>query len=459
MKRSELRSLLALALPLVAAQLGQHMMSLVDAILVGRLGPEAQAGVCNGNGIYFAFTLLGFGAVMGCEPLISQAIGAGQSDRARAVRRAALQVALLVALPMTLIIGLSPTVLPRLGIAPDITEETRRYLFGRLPGVLPFLLFAGERAYLQSLGRTRPIIVSVVLANLINFIGNLLLIYGDRALVRVGLGAHGLPALGVLGAGLASSLSTWLSFLVLSRAIAALKMASTKHSLSQLRQQIVEIGLPIGLQLFAEIGLFAAAGLLASHISAVAGGAHQTAIALASCTFIVAVGLGAATSTRVGLHVGAGDSEAARRAGFTGLALVTGFMACCGVLFVAVPHTLGSLVTNSAEVLASAEPLIVIAAFFQISDGLQAVAAGALRGAGDTRASFVANVVGHYGVGLPVALWLGLHRHMGIVGLWWGLLCGLTAVALFLVVRFVVLSSRPMKPVQAAPAEDPPVFQ
>ena len=184
--------------------------------------------------------------------------------------------------------------------------------------------------------------------------------------------------------------------------------------------------------------------MLAGRLGAEVAAAHQVAITMASLTFCVTLGIGAATSVRVGQHIGVGDTPGARHAAVVGLLTSTAFMMSAAIAFFSVPAWLASGLTNDAAVISAAVPLVRICAVFEISDGLQAVAAGALRGAGDPHAPLWANLVGHWVLGLPVALWLGFGRGWGAPGLWWGLSLGLTAVAVGLIWRFFALSSRPI---------------
>lgn len=445
--RSEVRALAALALPLIATQVGSQLLSFVDTIMVGRLGPASLGAVGIGNSIFFFATVVGVGCIYGMDPLTSQALGAGERGRARRVLQDGLRLAIWLSLPLILAVVLSPLVVARAGVDPRTTHEVQRYLLGRAPNTLPLLIFIAQRSYLQAHQRPRPIVVAIVLANVVNFVGNALFIYGDDALVRIGLGRIGLPALGIFGAGLSSTLATALSVVVLGLAIRELdtpEIVAAAARTSPLSRSILRFGVPLGLQLAAEVGLFAVASVLAGKISVHAVAAHNVAVALASCTFHVTVAIGAATSVRVGHFVGREDTPGARRAGLTGLFASAAFMSLAALAFLFAPVPLARIVTDDLAVVQAAIPLLAIAAVFQLSDGAQAVAAGALRGAGDTRPSLIANLIGHWIIGLPVAILLGFNAHMGAPGLWWGLSAGLTAVAIALTIRFLHISSRPI---------------
>ncbi len=216
----------------------------------------------------------------------------------------------------------------------------------------------------------------------------------------------------------------------------------------------LRVGLPVGLHMGAEVGIFALVGFLAGRLGTVQLAAHQVAIAVASFSFNAAVGIGNAGSVRVGWAVGARDTAAARRAGLVAIGAGAGFMALWGAAFLLFPGAFARLMSDDPSVVSAATPLFRVAGVFQVADGIQGVGAGVLRGAGDTRFTFAANMVGHWALGLPAALVLGLGLGWGITGLWWGLCAGLVAVAVALVARFRHISARELVPLHVAvPAE------
>jgi MATE family multidrug resistance protein len=445
--RQETRELMRLSAPLVAGFVGTNLMSFVDTALVGRLGPTAMAGVGIGSGIFFTLTILATGCALGADPLISQAIGAGERGRARRVYWQALRVAGIVALPVMVGILLTPLVMVPLGVDPEITAHTRAYLWGRVWNAVPLALFSAARSYLQATGATRAIVIQTVVANVTNFVAVALLVYGDEALGWVGLPGVGLPVLGVFGAGLGSSLTAAASLLILFSAVRAVDAPpdpDRRRRDPAIMRRIVSVGLPVGLQLFIEISVFAGASMMSGIIGPVAAAGNQVALALASLTFMVPLGVSAATAVRVGHAVGRRDQPGVRLAGLLGIGVGVGFMVVSALAFVFVPDALARILTNKPEVVAAAVPLVRIAAVFQLFDGLQVVGAGALRGLGETRASLWANLLGHFAIGLPLAVLLAFVAGMEGRGLWWGLTAGLTTVGLLNVVRFVQLARRPV---------------
>jgi MATE family multidrug resistance protein len=412
-----------LALPLAAQQIGLQLMGAVDLALLGRWHPDALAGAGVANSLVFSITCVGMGIVMGLDTLVPQALGAGERDRARALLADGLRVALVVGLPATLLVLASPLVLGPFGVDGDVAYQAKIYTWARAFGVVPFLLQVALRSYLSAHGRTRPLVVAVIAGNLINLGADFALIFGVPAL--------GIPAMGVIGAALATSLvqiATLVFYAVAVRDLHADRGAPPPARETSIRKIFV-LGTPVGLQLLLEVGVFALTSVLAARIGRDAAAAHAVAIQLASFTFSMAVGVGAATAVRVGRAVGAGDTPAARHAGLVGVGLGALIMSASAAVFVLAPGALAAIFTDDPVVVAAAVPLVQIAALFQLSDGAQAVAAGALRGAGDTRATAWANLFGHYGIGLTTSLALAFGAGLGVAGLWWGLSAGLTATA------------------------------
>ncbi len=439
---SELKSLLKLATPLALAQAGQALMGLVDTAVVGRVSDVAQGAVGLGSGLCFAFATLGVGVMLAFDPLTAQAIGAQQPARARTLYWQAVWMALICGVALALPLYLSPLFLKPFGVDAQVADGAAEYVTWRVPQMLAFFLFMAARTQLQSSGHARAIVVSMILANVVNFLLAVLLVFGSGPI----------PALGIAGASIATTVATVLQVAVLWLAIPPAPEGSSRQLDPKVVKQAALIGLPIGLQLLAEVGVFVLAGMFAGRLGKTAVAAHQIAINWASFSFCLAVGIGSAAATRVGWAIGAGDTAAARRSGLTAIAAGTAWMATSALIFVVAPRMLARVMTPDPAVLETAIALLGVAAVFQISDGLQAIGAGALRGTGDTRFSFLANVVGHWVVGAPIAVYLGLYRNLGVVGLWWGLSAGLTAVGIALVLRFVWMTKRPVVALETATA-------
>lgn len=391
----ELRQLLRLALPLSLSQAGIALMGLIDTAVVGRLGAGPLGAVGLANGLFFGVAVVGLGVMLGLDPLLSQAVGAGDERRARELLWQGVWLAALATAALSLPIALLPLLLRPAGVAPELLSDARGFLLGRLPGLFPLLAFAGARSYLQALGRVRPLVLAIAAANGCNLVLDVLLVFGWGKI----------PALGAPGAGIATSLCSVVMWLMLARAAHARGAPPvTRRPVRADLSRALGLGIPVGLQMGAEVGVFALVGLLAGRLGALPMAAHQIALSLASFTFCAAVGVGQAGSVRVGWAIGAGQSRGARRAGITALGCGAFVMAIAGLCFLFLPGPLARMLSDQADVISATVPLLAVCAVFQISDGIQGVGAGVLRGAGDTHFSFAANVAGHYLIGLPLAV-------------------------------------------------------
>jgi multidrug resistance protein, MATE family len=432
--------MIRLALPVAAVQLGIMAMGVTDTIMVGHVSPAALASTALGNLYFFIAGIFGQGTLMALDPVVSQAVGARDEE---AITRA-LQRGLLLALALTIVTCATfipvHAVLGLLNQPAEVIPDAATYVHIAIPGVFPFYAFIVFRQSLQALGRVAPVLWTVLAANLLNAGLNWVFIFGNL----------GSPAMGVGGASLATSIGRWAMALVL-LAIAANDL---RHRLTPWRAEsgsiaplmrMLRLGIPIGVQYLLEYGAFAAAALLMGVLGTTQMAAHQIAINLASFTFMVPLGVSTATAVMVGHAIGAGDEAQARRSAIAGMMSGTAFMCLSALAFRLFPGALARAYTGDATVVALAATLIPIAGVFQVFDGVQAVAAGVLRGIGDTHAPAIINVVGFWLIGLPVSWWLAFREGGGAVGLWWGIVVGLGAVALILLARVRVRLGRTMR--------------
>jgi MATE family multidrug resistance protein len=415
-------------------------MSLVDTAAIGRVSVDDLAGAGIGRSIGFGTAVVGIGLANGLDPLAAQAVGAGEPARAWQAFVTTLRATLLL-WPALMIAAFAVTLsLPAVGLDAAVIARVRMYLVGQAPGFAAIFAFSSAKQFLQAHGRTTPALVGSLVANAINVPVTNVLVRGDDALRAVGLPAIGLPALGALGGGIAFSLAcvVLLTFV----AVAALEYRPKTESHRIPLRVVYAIGLPIGLQMFAEVGAFSLVALLSGAFGPEVAAAHHIAIGLASFSFMGALGVSGATAVRVAYAIGQGLP--ARRAGALGIGLGVAGMLAGAVLFASIPAPIMRLFTTDERVVTIGVGLLRIAAIFAIFDGAQAVASGALRGAGDVRFPFLANVVAHWLVGFPAAVVLGFTLHGGARGLWWGLTAGLVFVSGALATRFVFITRRPV---------------
>ena len=435
----DVRALVRLAVPIVAMQVGMMLMSVVDTIFVGHVSARELAAAALG-GLYtiglFNFCL---GVVWAVDPLVSQALGARDPAAAALGVQRGLVLAAVMGVVATVLCVPAEWVYRALHEPPDVIPRAVSFVHISAPSLVPMLLFVALRQSLVAMKRTSALVAVVVLSNLLNAGLDWVLVFGH----------WGLPAMGAPGSALATTITRFLGLFALlvigRRALDPMLRPWRKEALALgplLRT--FQIGLPIGAQNSVEFTTFAAISVFAGWFGAEAVSGHQVAINLASLMFMVPLGIGSASSVLVGHAIGEQDMAHARRVAASALAVGAGYMALSACVLLALPGMFASAYTSVPGVAAVAALLIPIAGVFQVFDGLQVVSAGVLRGAGDTRAPLVSNVLGFWLVGMPVSLWLGFRAGLGVVGLWWGFVAGLAAVAAFLVLRVRSLLSRPV---------------
>jgi MATE family multidrug resistance protein len=435
---SEVRECLYLAVPLAAAQLAQSMTGFVDTVMMGLLGSEALAAGGLGAMTFTILLIIATGIITAVSPLVAEAYGAGNTERARQVGQQGLWLAAFLALPLTLLIWHAGSLLRQLGQAPDTVAAAETYLRAIAWGYLPGLGFAVLRSYISALSRPRPIMVIVIGGTLLNVVGNYVLIFGKL----------GFPKMGLAGIGWASTLSLWGMFLAAIAYILAQPSLRSYNPFTRtfryqgkLFAELVSLGLPIGAMVGVEAGLFAVTTFLMGYLGTVPLAAHQIVLQTAAVTFNVPLGIALATTVRVGQLSGQKQVKSLQRAGFIGIGLGALFMGAMALLFWAFPEKIISLYLDvhkpeNAAVVILARKLLAIAAVFQILDGIQVVAAGALRGVKDTRIPMFIAILAYWGVGLTSGCLLGFKLGLGGVGLWWGLALGLMVTAIVLPWRF-----------------------
>ncbi|HUP89703.1 MAG TPA: MATE family efflux transporter [Longimicrobiales bacterium] len=428
-ERAEVRALIQLAIPIVSVQVGMMLMGVVDTIMVGHISAAALAAVALGNLFYFAIAIFGMGVLYALDPVISQAVGAGdQPAISRAVQRGFI-IAVGITAILSVIFFLTRPILEGLHQPPDVIPLAVNYVYVVAPSILPLLAFIVLRQTLQSMGRIRPIIWTIVGANLMNWFFNWVFIYGK----------FGAPKLGVVGSALATTLSRFAMFFALlllgwSLLQPHLQLRRDSFAMKPIGRML-KLGLPIGIGQFFEYANFGGIAILMGLLGMNEMAAHQVAINIASFTFMVPAGVASAAAVLVGNAIGRGDPDGARRAAKASLAVGAGFMVMSAALMVVIPHQLAGVYTNDAGVLAIAVVLLPIAGLFQVFDGVQVVGAGVLRGTGDTRVPMLIALAGFWIVGMPISVYFGLYTPAGAAGLWWGFVAGLAAVAIFLLFR------------------------
>ena len=434
--RLEARSLVLLALPLALAQMVQAGMTFVDTVMVARLGSAALAGIALGANSYMLVTIFLQGVVFAVGPLVAQAFGGDRIEEAGRIARQGTWLAIFLALPALALLLNVEGILLAIGQEPGAAAIAGDYLSTAAWGIVPALLLVALRAFFEGTGDTRPILYLMIVGLAANALLDELLMFGRL----------GLPALGVAGTGLATTgvhaLMFLLAALLVSRRHARFRVFSAPWLPDRtILGELWRLGAPIGLTVGFEAGLFAATAMLMGLVGEVELAAHQIAIQAATMTFMVAVGLSVATSVRVGQALGRGDSEGARLAGRVGISLAAATMALTALLFWLAPELVIGIFLDpnapeNAVVVPFAVAFLAIAATFQIFDGIQVSAAGALRGYKDTRVPMVISLVSYWCVGVSSGAFFAFGLGWGGRGLWIGLVLGLATAALLLLARF-----------------------
>ena len=436
-RRAQLASMVRLSLPIVTVQVGMMFMGVVDTMMVGRLSAIDLAAVALGNAYFYTIAVFGIGMLMALDPIVAQAVGAEDAEGiARGMQRGFV-LTLFLALAASVLFLPSRAVFVLLRQPADVVPVAAGYIFGSIPGMFPFYAFVVLRQSLQALGRVSPIVLTIVAANLLNVFLNWVLIFGNL----------GFPQMGAVGSAWGSSVARWF----MAALLLALSWSAVRPFLSRVRREAFDVlalgrmawlGTPLAFQQQLEFGAFAIIGVMMGWFGTIAMAGHQVAINLAALAFMVALGIAGASAVLVGRAVGRQDMVEARRAAGAGTLLGGSFMVATASVFLWAPGFLAGIYTSDGEVLAVAVVLLPIAGIFLVADGLQAVAAGVLRGAGDTRSPFLFNALGFWGLGIPVSVVLAFPLGMGGEGLWWGLAVGLGAVAVLLFARVRRLLAR-----------------
>lgn len=425
--RKEFLPMLRLAGPVVFAEIGWMSMGLVDTIMVGRVSAEALGAVSIGNNIFWMIGISGIGMLFGLDYVISTAFGAGDLRACYHGLVQGIYLSLIMALPFTALSYIAIYLLPQTGIQPAVLPAAADYMEIVSWSLLPIFLGTTLRRYLQGRNVVVPFTFALIFANIVNGIANWILVFGH----------FGFPALGATGAAYATLFSMIIIFLSL--LVSALIIAKDERDLlskaifafdRSILAQLLKLGFPASIHLLFEIGAFTAVTVFAGRLSPNSLAAHHIVLKITSFTFMIPLGISAAGAVRVGQAIGRKDVHAAAHSGWTALMLGAGFMAIAGLILIIFPELLMRGFTDEVAIIATGASIIAIAAIFQLFDGVQVVAAGILRGIGDTKTAMIFNFFGHWFLGLPVGYFLCFNSGWGVAGLWVGLCVGLISVSL-----------------------------
>src|SRR5438067_2467005 len=429
--KSEARSVFALAWPLVLAEIGWMAMGLVDTMMVGHMPHSAQAigGVSLGGVIFYTAAMFGGSILFSLDTKVSQSFGSGDLADANHSLLSALYIVAPLAPATMFMIWLIGRVLPGMGVNPEVLAQALPFLRAMNWSTLPLLLYFAFRRYLQAVDLVKPITFALISANVVNLVGDWILIYGHL----------GSPAFGVAGSGWSTCISR---LYMASLLLGVVVWQHRRHKLPLLDRplrpdfariaELVRIGFPAAVQMLFEIGVFSAATALIARLDAVSVAAHQIALNCASLTYMVPLGISSAALVRVGQAIGRRDPVAAGYAGWAAISMGAGFMSLAALVLVFAPRLIVRVFTPDPHVMRVGVMLLFVAAAFQLFDGLQTVATGALRGARETRIPMFSSFVAYWVIGLPLGYYLGFRRGFGAVGVWAGLAVSLAVIGTLL---------------------------
>jgi MATE family multidrug resistance protein len=440
---AELAETIRLSAPMALTQLGQIAMMTTDLAFIGRLGDQAVAAAALGHTVFFISFTFGLGLVAAVAPLAAQAFGARDPRQVRRAVRTGLWAALLVSIPTMILPLRGEQILLALGQAPDAARLGQEYLFGLVWGIAPALWFIAIRGFMGAVNRPEPVLWITLAAVPANALLVYLLLYGN----------WGFPRLGLFGAGLATTVVNAVTFLAGLWFVMWRRPFRKYHILARLwridwplLRKLIVIGAPISLSMLMEYGLFSSAALLMGLIGTAALAAHQVALQVTAILFMVPLGIGMAATVRVGHAVGRNDADAIRRAGYLalwlGIALATLFTIIVIFWRVQIAEVFFGHGATSATTIDLTATLLVVGTTYFITDAIQTIVAGALRGLNDTRVPLMLAVVSYWFIGFTMACLLGFKTGLGAVGVWIGLSCGTAVYAAALILRFRRLANR-----------------
>jgi MATE family multidrug resistance protein len=418
--------------PLVAAELGWMLQGVVDTMMVGRLPDSAAAigGTAIANILFHTVAIFMGGVLLGMDPLVSQAFGAGRLKDCHRTLFASFGI---VAPATVIVMGTVWAGLPLLrgfGVDARVMTQAEAFAGSLVWSTLPLLLYMALRHYLQCMNHVKIVMFALISANLVNWFFNWALIYGHM----------GLPAMGISGSGWSTVLARAYMAAVLFAYLVWIDKREHLRVFGQMKIELAQVrailryGLPTGLQIGLELAVFGMAAALIGKLGAVPLAAHQIAINVVATTYMVPLGIGAAAAVRVGQAIGRRDPRGAERSGWVAIAMGASFMAMCALALLVFPHAIARSFSDNETVVAAAVSLLFYGAMFQLFDGIQAVSAGALRGSGETRKPMVTFFISYWFVGLPLGYWLCFNAGWSARGLWTGFCVALTLVGCALLV-------------------------
>ena len=436
---SEFKNNLKLATPIMMGSLGHLLVGLMDDVMVGRLGPVQLAATSLGNSLVFIALSIGIGFSFAITPLIAESDGENNKEKGRRIFQHGLILMTIIGVVMYVLLLFIEPILFHLDQPEEVVKLAIPYFEIVAISMIPLMIFQGLKQFADGLSQTKYSMYATILTNVVNISLNFALIYGFWIFPRLELvGA----AIGTLVSRTVMVIFLYLVLKNKSKFAPYMHILKFKEIKRKVFNKIISLGFPTALQMLFEVGLFTSSVLLAGTFGALPQAANQIALKLASTTFMVAVGLGVAATIRVGNQKGLGNFRELRRIAFSNFLLVMVIMFGFSITFMLLKNELPWIFTENLEVIKIASGLLVIAGFFQLSDGLQAVILGGLRGLQDVNIPSFITFIAYWIIGFPICYYLGTVINLGAFGIWIGLLSALTSSALMLFFRFNYLSNK-----------------
>ncbi len=437
--KSDFIDTLKLSFPIMLGQVGSVLMGITDTLMLGQVGKLEVAASGVANQIYFLFTVIGMGTIAAMAPMIATSKGAKNKAECGEILRTGIELGFIISAVLCVIMFFIAEHFYLFNQPPAINNLVKVYLRITTVSTIPLMMFLALKQFSDGLSLTKPAMIITIVGVIINVFLNWVFIYGKLTF----------PAMGIAG----SAIGTLLSRIIMALMLVLYIFRSSKyiHFMPPLIStfntrpvilKILKVGLPSGMQLFFEVGAFAGAALLVGLIGTNELAAHQIVLGLAALTYMMSAGISVSGSIRVGSAFGEGDKDKIKRMGSSAIMVVTSFMLISCMLFVVFNNELVSLFISDTGVVYTAASVLIIAGLFQLSDGVQVVTLGMLRGIEDVNIPTAITLLAYWIIGLPIGYLLGFVLNLGIQGIWLGLLSGLTTSAILLTSRFYILVNK-----------------
>lgn len=433
---------LKVAWPVILGQLGHMMATIADNTMVGQINSIQLAACSFANAVFFVIFIFGIGLAMGVTPIVGKAFGGGDIEKCKSILKSGLLVNIITAIIITILLIIASFYFDSFGQDKRVVKYAVPFFRIIAASMIPYMIFLSFKQFTDALSLTKPGMIILIICNLLNVVINYLLIYGN----------FGFPRLEIEGAGWATliaricmAISMILLFLYNKNLKQYLKGWSRRKFNIEHIKEVLNVGVPIGLQYVLEVAAFASGAFIIGWVGAIELAAHQIAITVASVTFMIATGLASAATIRMSNFIGKKSFRDMKVAGNSAFIMVIAFMSFTAIIFFLFGHQLASFYVKEEVVIVIAVKLLIIAAFFQLADGIQAIGLGTLRGVEDVKIPTIITTINYWFITIPLCYYLGIKLQWGAAGVWYGYLIGLSLVSIALFIRYEYITKKIVK--------------